>query len=96
MAVATDTIINKMKRELAEAKQKSADQTAMKKHITNIQLLCELLMEEQPDSGLDAGHDITSEEMKAMMGEKPSLQSTKTERTTIDHDEANGDSIFDF
>ncbi|SFA97701.1 hypothetical protein SAMN04488072_104268 [Lentibacillus halodurans] len=98
MAVATDTILQKMKRELAEAQQMSASASgvAMKKHIANIQLLCELLLEEQSASGTDSEHDMTGAEMKAMMGEKAAERTSKPLRRTLDHDEANGDSIFDF
>lgn len=95
MAVSTDKVLQKMKRELAEAQESSADQAAMKQHIANIQLLCELLMEEEPSSKKRSARDITSEEMKAMMGEKTVAKASNTAHTT-DHDGANGDSLFDF
>ncbi|HLS08629.1 MAG TPA: DUF5327 family protein [Lentibacillus sp.] len=96
MAVATDTILNKMKRELTEAQQMSADEAAMKKHIANIQLLCELLLEEQSAPGTE--RDMTACEMKAMMGDKAeaAVHEPKSKHDTIDHDGANGASIFDF
>ncbi|QKY70525.1 YwdI family protein [Lentibacillus sp. CBA3610] len=96
MAVATDTILQKMKRELEEAQRKSANESVMRKHIANIQLLSELLMEEQSVAESGSGHDITAGEMKAMMGDKSAEQSSKPVQTTVNHDGANGDSIFDF
>ncbi|SFE08294.1 hypothetical protein SAMN05216238_10832 [Lentibacillus persicus] len=96
MAVSTETVLQKMKQELAEAQQSSADQATMKKHIANIQLLCELLMEEEPSSSeKQTSRDITAKEMKAMMGNKSVRKGTEPEHT-INHEGANGESIFDF
>ncbi|TFJ93411.1 DUF5327 family protein [Lentibacillus salicampi] len=94
MAVATDTILKKMKQELAEAHQKSADVAAMTKHVANIRLLCELLLEEEPSP--DAEHAMTAREMKAMMGNEVAERQSKQAHDPIDHDEANGKSLFDF
>lgn len=96
MAITTDTVLQKMKRELTQAEQTTADETVMKKHIANIQLLCELLLEDQSDSPSESGYNITASEMRAMMGDRSVERSPKRVSHTNDHEGANGDSIFDF
>ncbi|MFD1361595.1 DUF5327 family protein [Lentibacillus salinarum] len=98
MAVETGTILHKMKRELAHAQQTDADEPAMKHHVANIRLLCELLLEEPSTSPSpsDSGRDVTAAEVKAMMGEKSPERTAKPTSLTDDHDGANGSSIFDF
>ncbi|GGJ82975.1 hypothetical protein GCM10007063_01830 [Lentibacillus kapialis] len=94
MAVATDTILKKMQRELTEAQHMSADDSIVKKHIANIQLLCELLNEEQPLP--ESKQEMTDRELKAMMGDAAAEQQPGPGRNPIDHDDANGKSLFDF
>ncbi|TRM10822.1 hypothetical protein FH966_03290 [Lentibacillus cibarius] len=94
MAVTNDTIIQKMQKELAQAKQLTGDERAMKKHIANIHLLCELLLEEESVPG--AGSDFTAEEMKAMIGTTTFPTPRETTGKVLEEDGANGDSIFDF
>ncbi|HLR62856.1 MAG TPA: YwdI family protein [Lentibacillus sp.] len=95
MAVATDTILRKMQRELTEAQKLSVDETAMKKHVVKIQLLCELLTDEQSAPGSE--HQMTDRELKAMMGDEAAKQQQpEPVHGSIDHDDANGKSLFDF
>lgn len=94
MAVANDTIIQKMMKELTQAQNKAADNNEMKNHIANVQLLCELLLEEKPTS---IDNDISKEEMMAMIGDNDASQKKKAVRQDLlDEDDANGKSIFDF
>ncbi|RYG71792.1 hypothetical protein EU245_12940 [Lentibacillus lipolyticus] len=94
MAVTNDTIMQKIQKELTQAKQLSADETAMKKHIANIHLLCELLLEEA--SAPAASSEFTAAEIKAMTGKNPSSKPLDTAGKLMEQDGANGDSIFDF
>lgn len=94
MAVETDTIIQKMMKELTQAKQKSDDNDAVQKHVANVQLLCELILEEKPKSD---SSEISTEEMKAMIGESNnSRKQNITRRNQEEDDDANGSSLFDF
>ncbi len=93
MAVSVTTMIDKMKNELALAEDGQHDAEVMKRHISRVQLLCELLLQEE--GTVSAGkpkNEITAEEMKAMLG---AAGPGKTEHK-LNHEEANGDSIFDF
>lgn len=93
MAVGNNTVIQKMITELNQAKEQH-DQDKMIKHIENVRLLCELLLEEDPSPTGDK-EGISAEEMKAMLG-KQAGENKKVKSTSVDHDGANGDSIFDF
>ncbi|WP_010531534.1 YwdI family protein [Lentibacillus jeotgali] len=94
MAVATDTILRKIQRELTEAQKMATDETAVKKHAANIQLLCELLTDEQ--SVLESEPNVTDRELKAMMGSEAVKRQPDPAHDSIDHDGANGKSLFDF
>lgn len=89
------TVINKMIRELEAAKQEEQKQVFLK-HISNVQLLCELFLEEEtaPASGnsLSVSSAFSEQEIKAMLGESHKHQEDKN----AVHEDANGDSIFDF
>lgn len=102
MAVQNITIIKKMKDELQHAEKAGANEHVMKKHIANIQLLCDLLLddeakqEQEPDTAT-----MTQQEMKAMLGAKTKMKQANNEKVigsiqTSDENEGNGDSIFDF
>ncbi|MBP1948905.1 YwdI family protein [Virgibacillus litoralis] len=94
MAVETDTIIQKMMKELTQAQQKNNDNAVVQKHIANVQLLCELILEEKPKSN---SSEISTEEMKAMIGHSNNgRKESTTHREIEDSDDANGSSIFDF
>lgn len=101
MAVANETIIQKMMQELTKAKDVSNNQERLLTHIEHVRLLCDLLLEEK-NEGYDNAMTktnrtkITADEMKAMMGTTKKVVTPPSERTNINHGEANGDSIFDF
>lgn len=99
MAVSNQQILNKMAQELQEARQQG-ETDKVREHVRAIRLLCDLVLEETA-----AGNRTDREkELQTMMGNSsafsPASQQTggaelKTEQT-IDHEEANGKSIFEF
>jgi len=97
MAVANETIINKMMNELKVAKEDPYNKEKMMKHVGHVKLLCELLLQEERPEEIQKSK-ITADEMKAMMGQKATkaMPSNSSPKSIIDHDDANGESIFDF
>lgn len=91
MAVANSTIIQKMMKEIQQAQLQQHNNPMLIKHISNIHMLCELLLEEHEQGN---GTEDMQQELKMMMGDSEREIPLKT--TTRDHDQANGDSIFDF
>ncbi|MBU5267939.1 YwdI family protein [Virgibacillus proomii] len=102
MAVANATIINKMITELNKAKADPENITEMTKRISHVRLLCDLLLEEQPKTVNQTDeHTISQLELKAMIGEQDASKVIQQHQVSgnlskLDHDGANGDSIFDF
>ncbi|WP_026907767.1 YwdI family protein [Paucisalibacillus globulus] len=100
MAVANNTILQKMMHELQQAKQKQ-DQADMLKHIENIRLLCDLFLPENKieTPSIDS-MEVSAEELKTMLGEEktPSSKPQPKFRKSIelDDEDGNGDSLFDF
>ncbi|MEN1967587.1 YwdI family protein [Lentibacillus sp. N15] len=91
MAVTDRTVLQKMIKEAQQANEKQANHQEMLKHVANVSLLCELLLEgnELPTVTRD---EISADEMKAMTG----TVHPPAKQPTLDHDDANGKSIFDF
>ncbi|MFU0789432.1 YwdI family protein [Virgibacillus proomii] len=103
MAVANATIINKMITELNKAKADPENTIEITKHISHVRLLCDLLLEEQPKTVNQTDeHTISQLELKAMIGERDDSKVIQQQHqdsgnsSKLDHDDANGDSIFDF
>lgn len=98
MAVSTTSILNKLLDEAKQANETKENTNNMQKHVANMKLLCELLLDEEETGDRTADPSISSEEMKAMMGKDRRSKglSSQDRKTTIGHDEANGDSLFDF
>jgi len=97
MAVSNGTIIEKMMEELQQAKQQSTNQVAMKQHLSHVRLLCDLILQE--DTPAMNKNEISGAEMKAMLGTAQPNQIKEQQqfgKQTINHEEANGSSIFDF
>lgn len=94
MAVANEKIIRKMINELQQALETETNQQKMVQHISNVQLLCELIVEEKPPETKHT--DISTEEMKAMIGNKGEPEAKTIRSTEEGDDDANGKSIFDF
>ncbi|WP_047980926.1 YwdI family protein [Ornithinibacillus contaminans] len=100
MAVANDTILQKMTNELQQAQRNQDKQAVMLKHIENIRLLCDLfLMEDHAEPVLEKG-ELSAVERKAMLGEveSPSAEQAQSFKKSIelDDEDGNGNSIFDF
>jgi altronate dehydratase len=101
VAVANETIIKKMIQELVRAQEAQHNREKMKKHIENVRLLSDLLLEDEREEQQVSTQtvnsaDISEAELKTMMGSQAKPKIHKEKQTIIDHDDANGDSIFDF
>lgn len=97
------TIINKMMKELELAKGNPDNREELLTHIRHVKLLSELFLEDEGRSSAQTTPEnlvFNEQERKAMLGEKMNpnqrQQPTKTQQTKLDHEDANGDSIFDF
>ncbi|WP_042221365.1 YwdI family protein [Oceanobacillus manasiensis] len=102
MAVANETIIQKMMKELQQAKTSKHDDRIVQQHVRNVQLLCDLFLEDEKSSQSEATTDvdgISTEELKAMMGKEVIETQPKkvmNQHSVLKEEDANGDSIFDF
>ncbi|WP_077623505.1 YwdI family protein [Sediminibacillus massiliensis] len=98
MAISNQSVLNKMQKELKEAMAKEGQTNAVREHVRAVRLLCDLILDEDKGSGT-----AEQQELQAMMGNletslnKPSnVQRTGQQSVNTDHEEANGDSLFDF
>lgn len=98
LAVSNETIIQKMMKELQLALEKPNNEQWLVKHIANVQVLCELILDQ--DETEQEMH-IPEKERQMMFGDtlkgketEGSLKQSKTSK--LDEDDANGESIFDF
>lgn len=90
------TIMNKMIKELQLAKGKDSRQEVIT-HIGHVKLLCELFLEEASSNQITTDSSTFSQqEIKVMLGEKQGDRPQKKQQSAVEHDEANGTSIFDF
>lgn len=102
LAVANITIIRKMIAELQKAKIHIENDKMMKKHIGNVQLLCELMLEDEKNDDSVDSTSMSAQEVKAMLGDQYDIQNKQEKHKSsfkeskVNHDDANGDSIFDF
>lgn len=101
MAVENERIIQKMINELQQAKNEQNNRAIMKRHLTKVQALCELILEE--DLPTDSKSDVTDQEMRAMIGaEQTRINNAKQQqfeqlsKPFIDEEKENSDSLFDF
>ncbi|RDW22308.1 hypothetical protein CWR48_00955 [Oceanobacillus arenosus] len=96
MAVENNTIIKKMIDELNLAKENQQNHDTMVRHISNVKVLCDLFIEEEPVPAVitksKVSDGISEAELKAMIGSQGQLKKTVID----DEKEANGGSIFDF
>src|SRR5699024_6330936 len=98
MAVSNGAIREKMTEELHQTKQQSTHQEAMKKHLSHVRLLCDLILQEE-DTPATIKSEISEAEMKAMLGTAQPNQIKEQQqlsKQTVNHEGANGNSIFDF
>ncbi|KKE77745.1 YwdI family protein [Oceanobacillus caeni] len=103
MAIENETILNKMLKEINDAKENQNNQDKLLIHINNVKLLCDLFLEEdsEKNSAVQEQRDeFTEAELKAMIGKQDTIKKIQQQQLkqseTIDHEQANGDSIFDF
>jgi hypothetical protein len=99
MAVANETIIQKMMKELQQAKANKYDDRIVQQHVRSVRLLCDLFLEDEQTTQSDTTtkiDDISTEELKAMMGKDVTGKQSNKQHNFLDDDEGNGDSIFDF
>ncbi|GGB35031.1 hypothetical protein GCM10011409_10630 [Lentibacillus populi] len=97
MSVTNSTVIRKIIKEAEQAKEKQTDDKQMLKHIANVKLLCELLLEEEGPLQANS-NEITADEIRTMMGttNHQLVEQQQPNHSKNDHDDANGESIFDF
>ena len=101
LAVDNEKVLQKMMIELQQAKELQDNDAAMLKHIQHIRLLCDLFLEEDETAvnPPKRTNNVEEAELKAMLGEKGyGIEKSKQQemKSQIDHDGANGSSIFDF
>ena len=101
VAVANETIIKKMIQELVRAQEVQQNHKQMKKHIEHVRLLSDLLLEEERGERQGSVQPVDSAnrseaELRMMMGSQAKPTAPKEKKHIMNHDEANGDSIFDF
>ncbi|MFC4024920.1 YwdI family protein [Oceanobacillus longus] len=97
MAITNGTILKKMMDELYQAKESQHSHAKMVAHIANVRLLSDLFLEGDQDAEQET--ELTKEEMKAMIGEHSGsnhVQHQQGTKSMVNHEEANGKSIFDF
>src|SRR5690625_4301953 len=97
MAISNGAILEKMTEELQQAKQQSTNQEAMKQHLSRVRLLCDLILQE--DTPATTKSEMSEAEMKAMLGTAQPNQIKEQQqfgKQTVNHEGANGNSIFDF
>ncbi|MFG6114005.1 YwdI family protein [Halobacillus sp. MO56] len=106
MAISNQAVLKKMMNEIQEAMQKNSETSSVREHVRAIRLLCDLMLDERPEQSTGSSaypdpaevDEPTTAEIRKMMGDLPSSrqQTDQQKKQTIDHEEANGDSIFDF
>jgi|SRR5690625_863779 len=98
MVVSNGAIIEKMTEELQQAKQQSTNQEAMKQHLSHVRLLCDLILQADTPSTSTNKSEISEAEMKAMLGtvQPNQIKEQQFGKPTVNHEGANGNSIFDF
>ena len=100
------TIINKMMHALQLAKTEQNNKEVMKRHIANVKVLCELILEEEPlvSSRIETSNPsdvLTNQEIKAMIGSQSrnnqiGQKGLGSDLKQVNDDETTGDSLFDF
>ncbi|GLO67714.1 YwdI family protein [Oceanobacillus kimchii] len=110
MSVSNETIINKMITELEAAKREANNHSQLKKRIEHVRILSELFDETRtPNKGAtvssittpqikqvsDVESQFTDAEIKAMLGDT-SKSIGVNKKKSVEDDEANGNSLFDF
>ncbi len=92
-----------MNKELQQAMVSKDSKHSFREHIHAIRLMCDLLLDDESDSKMESVSQTASEELelRKMMGDlssslaKPTVDKPRS-NDKIDHDDANGSSIFEF
>ncbi|WP_226581524.1 YwdI family protein [Halobacillus litoralis] len=98
MAITNQTVLKKMSSEIQEAMLQHGNEQKVREHVRSVKLLADLLLDEgtgnhQPESSVQ---EPTVDEIRKMMGADKQPPKQSQPQTKIDHEEANGSSIFDF
>ncbi|WP_085506312.1 YwdI family protein [Thalassobacillus devorans] len=108
MAISNETVLKKMMNEIQEAMANHGETASVREHVRAVRLLCDLMLDDRPApdteervSSYPDPTDVsepTADEVRAMMGDMAgsSYQKKEKKKQKDEHDEANGDSIFDF
>jgi hypothetical protein len=97
-----ETILNKMRQEITHAEESLEDRDTFLQHIQHIKLLTELFLEDKKETKKQpqqtTNPSFSEQEIKAMLGETKAKEYKPKQKPTtkLNHDGANGESIFDF
>ncbi|MBB6453892.1 hypothetical protein HNQ94_002343 [Salirhabdus euzebyi] len=95
MPISDNKVLTKMMEEMHKAQQVQHDPSKMKEHIRAIKLLTELMLDNESTTNEDVVLKKMSQQQ--MLEKKGSYErNDHHEKPSIEHDGANGDSIFDF
>ncbi|SET22443.1 hypothetical protein SAMN05421676_103269 [Salinibacillus kushneri] len=103
MPVPDRKVLQKMLNEVQQAMDNAHDPSKMKEHIKSVRLLTDLFIDEETTTSetevmlkltQEQNHKRSSHQVYNPGTSSPS--SPGHQRESIDHDDANGDSIFDF
>ncbi|MCP8617381.1 YwdI family protein [Salirhabdus salicampi] len=95
MPIPEQKVLEKISNEVNKAMLDKENPAKLKQHIQTIRLLTDLFLDED----MSTDEAVVMEKMKQQHNETTSttkVQQPRRETKPIDHDEANGDSIFDF
>lgn len=92
MSVSYDRIIQKLSEQIEQAERAKENPTLLKRHISQIHVLCELILEENKDDFL-MKDQLTSSQLA---GQSSTVSSSTPTREKIVKTELTDDSIFDF
>ncbi|MBN8234941.1 YwdI family protein [Halobacillus kuroshimensis] len=98
MAVTNHSVLKRMANEIQEAMLQHGNEPKVREHVRSVKLLAELLLEEESQGGRPepSVNEPTAEEIRKMMGADKAPVKQSQPDTAVDHEEANGPSIFDF
>ncbi|GGC86508.1 hypothetical protein GCM10007216_16520 [Thalassobacillus devorans] len=110
MAISNETVLKKMMNEIQEAMVNHGETASVREHVRAVRLLCDLMLDDRHQPAPQAEDrslkypdptdvsEPTADEVRAMMGDVAgsSYQKKEKKKQKDEHDEANGDSIFDF
>jgi len=87
VTISNHSLLKKIEEEVLKAKQ-AQDSSQQKQHVYTIKTLCDLILEQETESAVEAPRIVNPAPVSTLIHEKS--QPLKTD------DGANGDSLFDF